>query len=277
MSWGFLIPYAANPSMLEVCLHSIRRHYPDDKIIVSLRELDPFRDAGFHIALQNKAECVVVPGRGDETDWVMASLIDAADFENAVYMESDCCLVDSLGNIRKLGEQDSRALVGVEDVIGWPDGRPGFRFANGFFRYAPGYYTASFWAANIKQFKEELGTQKIHKVEKHGPPIESYEPYYGFFKAISDAGWHFHNLSVEDIGKPYGFAMLYGKSVIHTWFGARRLRDNVELASGVPMPYLAASESRFIADYWTHVERGNNAPFGNGLLTRGYLGTGRLW
>lgn len=249
LNWTFLVPHAGNPPMLAASLASIKMLYPLSSIVVALRGEDPYLEAAKKVVRIHQASSIIVPGNGDDTDNVMRELITACSSRYAVYMEADCILVNRLENHMLQIESREFDFVGVEELIPWPEGRPGNAFDVGgehYFRYAPGYHTASFWMVNIATLKAELPLENI-TIDR----AVAGEPYYGLSAWLREKNKKVCQLQPQHLPEDYGFATLYGDAVVHSWFGAWRLRDNVESASGVPLQYLAVAEANIMSSFWT--------------------------
>ena len=225
--------------MLAACLTAIRLHHPDAAVHVGLRGDDSYARRAHELCELYADSIIVTPGNGDDTDVVMRDLLLSCETDYAVYLEADCLLLKPITSFPD--------FVGIEEDISWPEGRPGERLGpnSDKFRYAPGMHTASYFQLNVKRFQKEVGIGAVEiKGRKFG------EPYYGLSAGIRDAGWHIDLLPVTHLPYDYGYATAYGDQAVHMWFGAWRLRDNVESASGVPREYIAIAEANLLTAFW---------------------------
>lgn len=250
VNWTFLVPHAGNPAMLMACLTSIKTVYPHAKVIVGVRGADPLQPRAVELAYLCGCKTVTIPGNGDDTDVVMGRLAEACTTEYAVYMEADCLLLEDIDDL--CDHVEAGGFVGVHEVIPWPEGRPGSGIGpnQAYFRHFPGFHTASFWLGPVGRLVRQYGSSFAASGRGLG------EPYYGLSQKVRDLGLEILELEANFIDPELGFATAYSSSVVHMWFGAWRLRDNVESASGVPLPYLQVCEANLLSAFWLGTLKG---------------------
>lgn len=224
MNYTFLITYFAQPSLLEICMDSIRKYHPGAVIIVSQEEGVP----------ANVGNAKLIMHRMSEVHWagVAAGLIEACKTDIGIFIEHDAFLMKSLDTIiDKIGEYD---MVGVEENIQLPKLN----------RFAPGMAVQNFFILNVKKMKE-IGLDKVYVRNVDALKKDYYrtiESGHGISQSLEK------KLFLEVKPSGYAHGTYYGDYVHHAWFGSYRHRD-VSI-DGVDAAWMDDEMDRLISDYW---------------------------
>lgn len=225
----FLVTYFAHPELLDLCLSSIRKIYPDNKIIVSQQKGDFPVDE-----IIRKYNARLIFHDMFEGNWADAcrGLIEHCETNLATLIEHDCVLLKSLGPYLGRIHSGQVDMIGPEEVI--PN-----------LRNTPGMICQNFFMVNAKKIKE-IGVDKIQiswpQVEElKARNVQSIESGYGVSFMFDKKEF----LPVTPSG--YAHGTYYGDIVHHIWYGSFRKR-NVE-GDGVDRWWMESEVTRFIEDY----------------------------
>lgn len=217
----FCITHFANLPLLEICLDSIKKFHPNDRIIVSqqLRDEPPTVN-GFDLIYHEM--------RGKPWSDVATGLLKECQTDIAVFIEHDAFLLkplDSLVDRIKSGEYD---MIGPEEVIPLEH----------LDRNAPGMICQNFFMINAKKIKE-LGLDKIVVRGREGE--QNRESGHGMSQTFDK------KLYLPVIASGYGYGTYYGDHVHHLWYGSFKKRP-VE-NDGVNKLWMEFESERVIKDY----------------------------
>lgn len=241
----FLIPHAESPFMLEACLDSIRKFH-DDKIIISQHSYDNFGRNIEWLAHRYNADYIYHEGWFGDACF---SLFEVCTSKYAVYIENDCIVLKSLQSMME--QVQLGGFLGVEEVIPIKEGIPvtGIGPEQKFLRYAPDYYTHSFFVLNMEKFKNEAGPEGIwvdgEKAQADYGGNNPVEPSHGISQVISE--WP-NKLKLPVRYTDYGSGTVYGTEVFHMWFGGWRFRNTNTM--GFEKKWMADVELAVLKDYW---------------------------
>jgi len=226
LNFSFLVTYWNQPKLLEICLHSIRKYYPESPIIISQQDYDEDVDVG-------KAK--LIKHNMGEVQWagVARGLMEACDTDYGVFIEHDAFLAKPIdGILAKMNEYD---LIGPEEVIPFPK----------LDRYAPGMVCQNFFVVNIKKMKE-IGLDNIRiknpgMLEQEG--YRNVESGYGISQSLSK------KLLLPVVQSGYAYGTYYGnKEIHHMWYGSYRSRSVEQ--DGVNKDFMENETKRLVEDYW---------------------------
>lgn len=218
----FYVTYFAHPELLRICINSIRKFYPTEKIVVSQQVDDmeiPKDITGFELISHDMKK----------KSWADVAIGFMKNFPDdvGVFMEHDCVLLKPIENlVQKLGEFD---LVGVEEVI------PGLRNAGG-------YANQNFFILKVNDFVSKYGYDAVFvDVSKMNPKPHNVESAFGISQHSNKIFW----LPVSRSG--YAWGTFYGDYAHHMWYGSYRQRNTEQ--DGVTFWDMEDAVEKFINDY----------------------------
>lgn len=241
----FLCTYYAQPELLLVCLDSIRKFYPTQKIIVSQEECDEVIDLPEkNIVAPYRIRRIQHTMRAANTTWVDVAigLAKHCTTDIAVYIEHDAFLLRNIDDLIERVESGEYDAIGVEEVIPM----------EGLDRNSPGMMNQNFFIINLKKMKE-IGLEKM-RVDHTIPrgTMKNVESGYGISQSLQNKLF----LPVTPSG--YGFGTFYGDAAHHLWYGSYRKR-NVMFDNVSPL-WMEHEAGRLIADYWDNKIQCENTP-----------------
>jgi hypothetical protein len=233
MDATFLVTFYAQPNLLKVCLDSIRKFYPNSRIIVSQQHDDDFEPIRETL---EKYRAERIEHNMKIKTWVYAAigLAEACKTDMAVYMEHDTILLRNIDDMFKKITDREYDLIGVEEVISTPELN----------RKSPGFMNQNFFIINMKKMKE-VGLDKM-KIDYTIPfpkgPIRNQESGYGISQSLDNKLF----LPVESSG--YASGTYYGDIAHHMWYGSYPKRaveyDNINRL------WITEEAERLIKAYW---------------------------
>lgn len=223
----FLVTYFAQPELLKICLDSIRKFYPNDKIIVSQQKRDDPVDVGSARLIEHDMADVVWAG-------VAKQLIEKCDTEIGIFIEHDAFLLRNIDEEINLIKNGSFDLIGPEEV--------------NHIRHSPGFISQNFFMLNVSKMKE-IGTEKVYvrdipklkELQAEGK-LQNIESGYGITQSFDNKML----LPVTPSG--YAFGTYYGNMAHHLWYGSYRKRDT--WIDNVSPQWMDHEANRLIEDYW---------------------------
>lgn len=220
----FLITYYAHPELLAICLDSIKKFHPDDKIIVS-QQVEPLfdptvLDMGYRYELHDMKS----------TQWaaVATNLMMICQTKYAVFMEHDVLLLKSLNPLIEEVKTGKHDLIGPEEVCA--------------IRNSPGMIAQNFFIINVDKMKEE-GLSKIwvRNADELKKTCKNIESGYGITQTLSNHKF----MKMKESG--YGHGTFYDDYTHHLWYGSYKKRNVSGEVNTLWMDYEA---ERLIKDYW---------------------------
>ncbi len=228
----FLVTYYAHPELLDCCIDSIKKFYPDSKIIVSQQIGDDVvTNSGFDLIHHNMETGV----------WADAAigLLKKCETDIAVFMEHDCVLLKDVDQYLELIRGGEYDLIGPEEVIPLPC----------LDRDSPGMITQNFFMINAKKMKE-IGLDKVAiRDEGNYSELRNKESGYGISQSLDK------KLFVPVTASKYAYGTYYGDFVHHLWYGSYRKRPTYQ--DGVEEGEMELESIDLINDYWSNTV-GNN-------------------
>lgn len=219
----FLITYFAHPELMKICLDSIRKHHPDDPIIVSRQVEDAPIDFG---------DAKVIEHDMRKAMWaeVAQGLMRECETDVAVFVEHDAFILRNIQDmIDKIG--DEYDLIGPEEVM--------------HIRNSPGMMCQNFFIINVKKMKE-IGLDKVWVRDvpklKELHPGRNVESGHGISQSFEK------KLFLPVIESGYAFGTYYGDVAHHLWFGSYKKRNT--MIDNVSPLYMEEETQRLIKDYW---------------------------
>ena len=231
----FLVTYYAQPDLLMICLDSIRKFYPDNKIIVSQEEGDNVIDLPENnIVAPYNVRRIQHTMRKEGKVWVDVAigLAKQCTTDFAVYIEHDAFLLRNIDDMIEKIESGEYGAIGVEEMIPY----------KGLDRHSPGMMNQNFFLINMKKMKE-IGLEKMrvnHTIPR--VPMKNVESGYGISQSLQKKLF----LPVSPSG--YAFGTFYGDIAHHLWYGSYPKR-NVMFDNVSPM-WMGHEANRLIRDYW---------------------------
>lgn len=229
----FCVTYFAQPELLDICLDSIRKYYPDSPIIVSQQigdeELsESFSKYNFKLIKHTMRDGGV---------WVDAAigLMNACETKVGVFMEHDTFLVKHIDNLIEYIEMDKYDIIGPEEVCD--------------IRNSPGFVMQNFFIINAKKM-QDIGTEnmRIRNIEElKANGIGSLESGYGISQSMEK------KLFLPVTNSSYAYGMYYGDYVHHLWYGSYRQRNTYD--DGVEPSWMELEATDLIYDYWNQTFR----------------------
>jgi len=255
----FLIPHHNSAEFLEVCLHAVRAHHPDCRILVadSASAPEQFLTAK---AVCPRFEAELLPfffkhGHTAQLNYLLCR----ADSEVAVFLDQDCILLHPLHALLeelKLG----KLLVGPRDEMRLT--HPNFRrrypgVLNEGLRRAPDFIHASLMVIRPRRLRELFGRRPFYwdpGWNREGParPFQ-VERYFGLCERLrrSQPG---SMLALESVHSGYGLGMVYLHNSVplayHNWYSGRIFRLDGKVDAVLDVDWLRAEMERFFSDYW---------------------------
>lgn len=231
----FCVTYFANPELLDICLDSIRRFYPDSRIIISQQSGDDF------LIIEKILETYKVNLRMEHNmhkgSWadVAIGLMGQCKTDIAVFIEHDAFLLKPLDNLIELIESEKYDLIGPEEVCN--------------IRNSPGFVMQNFFILNVKKMKEigleNVRIRDVEKLKEQG--IGSIESGYGISQSFDK------KMFLPITYSNYAKGMYYGDCVHHLWFGSYRRRD--VYTDGVEPAWMETEVIDLVNDYWNKTFR----------------------
>jgi hypothetical protein len=252
----FLIAHHNSVQFLQVCLHAIRRHHPDSRVIVadSGSALEQYLGAK-HACASYDAEFRPYVFRHGHTAQLNL-LCRSAKSDVAVFLDQDCVLLAPVSPLLPHLENGT-LLIGPRDEM-WLD-HPNFlthypALANTRLREAPDYVHASLMMTRPQTLLRKFGKSPfLCSRNEIQPTSHQMEHYYGLCNKLHKAG----NGSMRYLDSkhsPYGVGMYYeyeGKRIAyHNWYSGRvyKVRGKVDVV--LDAEWLRREADRFVADYW---------------------------
>lgn len=253
----FLVPHHNSAEFIDVCLHAVRRHHPDSRIIVADCASTHDQYVGARGACErHRAEL--------RTGWLrrghtgqLENLLSLADTEVAVFLDQDCVLLRPLtpmfGHLRRgrllIGPRDHMALDHQRLVSQFPElrGRT--------IRLAKNFIHASLMVVNPKGIRAAVGRRPFYwRKEWNADYAEEgvREKYYGLCRQLRVKN-PASILPLEYRHTAYGKGVIYlheGEAVAyHNWYSSmvRHGRGQFDL---VDVSWLRDEAARFLGDYW---------------------------
>ena len=140
----FCITHYAHANLLQVCVDSIKKFYPESRIIISQQIND---ESEIDIEGTDKIYHDMKTNNWSE---VAIGLLKECKTDIAVFIEHDGFLLNHLDNYIELIDNGKYDLIGPEEVIPF----------NGLNRYAPGMVTQNFFIVNVNKLKG-LGLDRV--------------------------------------------------------------------------------------------------------------------
>ena len=192
----FLITHYAHADLLNICIDSIKRFYPNSKIIISQQ-------------INDESESDIVGTEKIYHDmkvynWseVAIGLLSACKTDTAILMDHDAFLLNHLDHYLELIENGTYDLIGPEDVIP----------LKGLNRNSPGMMCQNFLIINAKKMKE-IGLDNVRfKDDEKYNNFANKESCYGMSQSFEK------KLFMPVTKSNYGHGTYYGSEVFHLWY-----------------------------------------------------------
>ena len=253
----FLVPHHNSAEFLDACLHAVRRHHPDSRIIVADCASAHDQYVGARRACErHRAELrtgLLRHGHTGQLDY----LLSLADTEVAVFLDQDTVLLRPLTplfeHLRRgkllIGPRDYMALDHPRFVSRFPElrGRT--------IRLAKNFIHASLMVVNPKGVRASVGRRPFYwrkewntDYSEEGVP----EKYYGLCRQLRAKNPD-SILPLEYRHTAYGKGVVYlheaAAVAYHNWYSSmvRHGRGQFDL---VDASWLRDEAARFLNDYW---------------------------
>lgn len=227
----FCITHYAHSQLLEVCVDSVKKFYPESRIIISQQVNDESE-----IDIEG-TEKIYHDMKTNNWSDVAIGLLKQCNTKTAVFIEHDCVLLNHIDNYIELIDNETYDLIGPEEVIPLPRLN----------RYAPGMVTQNFFMLNVEKMKQ-IGLDKVRFVD--GEKYKDYtnkESSYGISQSLEK------KLFMPVTKSNYGHGTYYGSEVLHLWYGSYRERNVLD--DGVNPRWMEEESKALINDYWNGTHR----------------------
>ena len=252
----FLIAHHNSVQFLEMCLHAIRRHHANSRVIVA--------DSGSALAqyLGAKRTCLTygaelqphVFRHGHTTQ--LNTLCRSAHSDAAVFLDQDCILLAPITPLLSYLD-DGALLIGPRDEM-WLE-HPNLldrypQLANSRLREAPEYVHASLMMTRPRELLRYFGREPFRCARNDFELApHQMEHYYGLCNNLRRT----EHGSVQYLGSKhsaYGVGMYYeheGKRIAyHNWYSGRVYKVRGKIDVVLDTDWLKKEANRFMADYW---------------------------
>lgn len=222
----FMVTAYAHSQLLSICIDSIKKFYPESRIIISQQIND---ESEIDIEGTEKIYHDMKTGLWSD---VALGLLNACKTDVGIFLEHDAFLLNHLDHYIELIDNGMYDIIGPEDVIP----------TKGLNRYAPGMVHQSFSILNVKKLKE-IGLDCIKF--KDGPEYgdcRHKESSYGISQVLDK------KLFMPVTPSNYAYGTYYGSEVFHLWYGS--FRERYVLGDGVNPRWMEDESSALIQDYY---------------------------
>lgn len=229
----FCITHYAHSQLLTLCVDSVKKFYPESRIIISQQINDESE-----IDIEG-TEKIYHDMKTNNWSEVAIGLFKECKTKTAVFIEHDCVLLNHLDNYLELIDSNSYDLIGPEEVIPF----------NKLNRYAPNMVTQNFFIVNAIKMKM-IGLDKVRFVDR-----DEYKDYvnkesgYGISQSLEK------KLFMPVTKSNYGHGTYYGSEVLHLWYGSFRERNVLD--DGVNPRWMETESQALINDYYNETHRIN--------------------
>ena len=219
----FLVTYYSHQSLLGICIDSIKKFYPNSKIIVSQQTGDyDIEKDGFDLIKHDMK-------KGSWSD-VAKQLLEHCETDIAVFMEHDVFLLKPLDCLIDKIESEEYDMIGPEEVCD--------------LRNSPGIMMQNFFILNVKKMKsiglENVRVKNVDDLKARG--CRNIESGHGISESFDK------KLFLPITNSGYAKGMYYGDVAHHLWFGSYRERD--VLSDGINPRWMETESIDLIDDYW---------------------------
>jgi len=249
----FCLAHFNAPDFLDATLHSIRRHYPDARIMVAdASSVWPEFCAAKSVCSRQGAELHPLLNFHRHTG-LLNYMFRKIATPLAVFLDQDCVLLESLDPLlQKMAE--GILLAGPRDEM-WvthPNVCTQYpQLRNERFRLCPQFIHASLMVMNIGQIRGWIGRQPFRWEPAWGPhPLERY---YGFTERVRRKAPHaILDLDSQQTGYGMGTVYLHGGRPLayHNWFSGQVYGQRGKMEAVLDADWLRAEMKRFLDDYW---------------------------
>lgn len=223
----FLVTSYAHANLLFMCIDSIKKFYPESRIIISQQIND---ESEIDIEGTKKIYHDMKQYNWSE---VAIGLLKECNTDIAILMDHDAFLLNHLDNYLELIENGSYDLIGPEDVIPF----------TGLNRNSPGMMCQNFLIINAKKMKE-IGLDNVRfKDDEKYKDFANKESCYGMSQSLEK------KLFMPVTKSNYAHGTYYGSEVFHLWYGSFRERNVLD--DGVNPKMMEDESIALIKDYWS--------------------------
>jgi hypothetical protein len=241
------------PNFLEVSLDAVRRHYRDERIIVTdASSVWSEFCAAKSICSRYRAELHPLLNYHRHTG-LLNYMFRRIRSPIGIFLDQDCVLLDRLDALLEavasgttlVGPADEMRLTHQNLCSVYP------KFANRCFRIAPEYIHASLMVVSMPRVRAWAKRRPFHWRDEWGQhPLERY---YGFTELIR-RNQPEGIMSLKSCHTAYGLGTVYvhaGRPIAyHNWYSGQVYGQSGKMDSAFDADWLRAEAKRFLGDYW---------------------------